>query len=625
MKDQTPSVRTFDAVHTLVQRACKAHAKRIALCEGDLQISYAELHKTVQAIKADIEASAVVAGSIVAVIAQSSAQAIGTALAVWAADCTLMLIDAGLPGERQQAMLKAVPTRAVIRCQAPEMAATGLMIEIIEPSAEGSASIFEKAGSDYAYIAFTSGSTGKPKAIVGSHNGLSQFLIWQRTEFSITPDDRFAQFTNLSFDVWFRDVFTPLISGATVCIPGQRLLGAQAAISFIRENAITAVHVVPSIAGLWVNQQAGEPAIESLRYSFFAGEPLDAGLVTKWTNLFPGSQVVNLYGPTETTLAKHFKRLSTPLAHGIQSVGNPIEGAMSFVLGEDGTVCGVGETGEICIATPYCSHGYFADGALISPFVAGVFAPDPSLAVYRTGDIGRTSSNNEIEILGRQDDQIKINGVRIDLGEVKSVILGFPGMTTVFVCARNTRFTKTIIAFVEPETCAVDELLVYLRERLPSVMLPSDVHVYGALPRLPNGKLDRKRLTELANKPIEFAPNTHLDESRSAIQRLENVWREVLERQHLNRTQNFFDLGGNSLSIIVLHEHLQREFNVKIPLVRLFQYSTINSQVELVRAHAGETTALRAPKNDLPSDPRLVHRRSLIASRARRTNQVSVQ
>ncbi|WP_213939391.1 non-ribosomal peptide synthetase [Pseudomonas sp. dw_612] len=622
MKDQTPSVRTFDPVHTLVQRACKAHAKRIALCEGDGQISYGELHKTVQAIKADIQASAVVAGSIVAVIAQSSAQAITTALAVWAADCTLMLIDAGLPDERRQAMLKAVPTRAVIRCQA----AAGSLIEIVEPSADAGAGVFEKSGSDYAYIAFTSGSTGKPKAIVGSHNGLSQFLVWQRSEFSITPDDRFAQFTNLSFDVWFRDVFTPLISGATVCIPEQRLLGAQAAISFIRENAITAVHVVPSIAGLWVSQQAGEPPIETLRYSFFAGEPLDAGLVTQWTNLFPGSQVVNLYGPTETTLAKHFKRLGTPLAAGIQSVGHPIEGATSFVLAEDGTVCGVGETGEICIATPYGSHGYFADGVLISPFVTGVYAPDPSLAVYRTGDIGRSGLDREIEILGRQDDQIKINGVRIDLGEVKSVMLGFPGVATVFACARTTRFTKTIIAFVESPACAVDQLLGYLRDRLPSVMLPSDVHVLVTLPRLPNGKLDRKRLTELANQPIEFTANTQLDQSRSVIQRLEHVWREVLDRQQVSRTQNFFDMGGNSLSIVVLHEHLQREFNVKIPLVRLFQYSTIDSQVELVRMHAGETTTLRAAHlHDLPSDPRLVHRRSLIASRARRTNQVSVQ
>ena len=603
----------------MVQRACKTHAKRIALCDGDTRISYAELHKTVQAIKADIEANAVVAGSVVAVIAQSSAQAIAATLAVWAADCTLMLIDASLPAERQQAMLSAVPTRAVIHCQAPE-----LLIEVVEPSAEEHASVFEKAGSDYAYIAFTSGSTGNPKAIVGSHNGLSQFLVWQRTEFSIRPDDRFAQFTNLSFDVWFRDVFTPLISGAMVCIPGQRLLGAQAALSFIRENEITAVHVVPSIAGLWVSQQADEPPIKSLRYSFFAGEPLDAGLVLQWTNLFPGSQVINLYGPTETTLAKHFKRLNMPLADGIQSVGHPIEGAMSFVLNEDAAVCGVGETGEICIATPYCSHGYFADGVLISPFMAGVFTPDPTLVVYRTGDIGRTNADNEIEILGRQDDQIKINGVRIDLGEVKSVILGFPGVSTVFVCARNTRFTKTIIAFVESETCAVDELLGYLRDRLPSVMLPSDVHVHGALPRLPNGKLDRKRLTEFANKPVEFAANTHLDENRSAIQRLENIWGEVLERQHLSRTQNFFDLGGNSLSIVVLHELLQREFNVKIPIVRLFQYSTINSQLELVRAHASGTAALSATENELQPDPRLVNRRRLIASRAQRTKEVSI-
>lgn len=618
-------VQIFDDTSILFQRASKLYADKTAILYGNQYISYTQLNAKAEVIKDCLNKACIPTGSIIAVIGKRSPEVIASALAVWLAKCTLMLIDESLPAERQEQMLKAVPTRMLISCSTTDGPDNLPAIKPVTATSVDSYRMFEESDGDYAYIAFTSGSTGIPKAIVGSHNGLAHFLMWQASEFSIGPGDRFAQFTNLSFDVWFRDVFTPLICGATVCISVEAQLNACETFEFIRQNAITAMHIVPSIASLWINYYNSDSPINSLKHSFFAGEPLGSTLIRKWDRLFPESQIINLYGPTETTLAKHFMRLSGGAIGEVQPVGSPIDGAESFIINEEGEVCAPGEIGEICISTPYRSHGYFIDGELVSPFVSGVISSAPDLLVYQTGDIGRRNNNNEVEILGRQDDQIKINGVRIDPGEIKFAIMEYTDIRNVFVCARNTRFTKHIVAFVEADECSSESLLYHLRSKLPSVMVPADVRVMKELPRLPNGKLDRKQLSALANKPLELIKPDCNKRGQSTLYRLETIWQEILERPELSKQQNFFDVGGNSLLIISLHERIQKEFNVDIPIVRLFQFTTIQAQAELIEGRPSDKKMREENNYKDASNLRIIHRRQFIAKRVNRSNQVGIQ
>jgi amino acid adenylation domain-containing protein len=613
----------FNQAHVLFHRACGQYAEQIAIEHGEQHVTYKGLLSRVNSIRALLLAHHLDQGKIVAVYGERSVDVIACSIAVWAIGSTLMLIESSMPEHRRNLMLKSVPTNAVVLCSGDCVLDDMPIIDLSLVQQSSTDFKFENHAGDHAYIAFTSGSTGQPKAIVGSHNGLSHFLTWQSQDFSIVPNERFAHLTNLSFDVWFRDVFTPLISGATVCIPTSQQPSAQSVFDFLRNSRITATHLVPSIANLWINTHWPEEPIECLKYAFFAGEPLEGVLVKKWKLAFPCCQIVNLYGPTETTLAKHFKRIESEVADGVQPVGFNIPGSITYILSDDGRLCEPGQTGEICIATPYRSHGYLTKDGLVSPFVEGLISNSPKLPLYRTGDLGRRNQNNEIEILGRKDDQIKINGVRIELLEVKSVIASHPSVRDVFVCARQNRFTKSIVSFIVSDERSEVALLNFLRSNLPAVMIPSRLHFRDSLPRLPNGKIDRKSLTEYANR-VEPPPQAVLhSHGQSTADQIEGIWIEVLDYPNLSRTQNFFEVGGNSLSIVVLHEKIEKRFKLKIPLVRFFQDTTVESQTKLIDSLIHSSSEAETSAVNVSATQAAVSRRRIIAARTRLKNSVS--
>ena len=489
-------------VHLMVQHVCGRHSERTAIESGDRSVSYGDLLNLAEQIKGQL-AQIQKPGGVVAVCGHRSIEVIAASLAVWSTASTLMLIDDSLPQDRRALMLECVRPDAIIAWGSEGgIAVTPTHRTEIERLPPMQAD-WTSSDTDYAYIAFTSGSTGVPKAILGCHKGLSHFLQWQRDEFGVSPSDRFAHFTNLSFDVWFRDAFTPLISGATLCIPGSLHLGTRDFFEFLGTQAITALHVVPSVANYWINSTPSRKIVHDLRLAFFAGEPLEGVLVRRWTDAFPACQVVNLYGPTETTLAKHFKRISSKALDGIQAVGHPIPGSATHILDEQLLPCADGIQGEICIETQYRSHGYLTADGLVSPFIQISLAESSISSIYRTGDIGLRNQDGELEIFGRKDDQVKINGVRIELLEVKSVMASFPGVRDVFVCTTQDQYSKSIVAIVESDWGIADKLSVYLRRKLPAVMVPSRILTLNSLPRLSNGKTNRQELNSLAARQIK--------------------------------------------------------------------------------------------------------------------------
>ncbi|GGV90388.1 non-ribosomal peptide synthetase [Streptomyces massasporeus] len=601
---------------TLLQQACEKFADTTAIRSASESMRFSELSSRAETMADDLRARGIGAGDVVGVLGRRSASVITAVFGVWKAGAIVMLVDDALPDVRRETMLDSGHARATVDC------ADGHRIELRPGSepAPGSGPAGVLHHDDYAYIAFTSGSTGKPKAIVGSHLGLSRFLEWQSGAFGIGPQDRFAHLTNLSFDVWFRDALTPLISGATLCIPDGRHLDATGLLDFLRSAEITAFHLVPSLGKVWLSGPAQSEPIPSVRLSFFAGEPLDGALVNRWQDLFPHCQVVNLYGPTETTLAQHFHRVPRPPAAGIQPVGHNLPGSRSHVLDEDGTPCADGVTGEIHIAADHPSHGYLVDGRIVSPFVELHLDGERVLA-YPTGDLGRYGADGILEILGRADDQVKIAGVRIELQEVRSAVQAHPSVRDAFVCAPEDRFTKTIVAVVEGDATAERALRDHLSERLMSAMLPSAFLYLPELPKLPNGKTDRKALSEIAREHVQ---NRRADtdrpgaRGRSAAERLERIWLSVAgggATSLADREANFFDIGGTSVTIVVLHSEIQSEFGVRFPLVRLFEHASFNAQ------HRFLDSLSKEPHGHVPGRPaataRATRSRVLSARRAR--------
>ena len=293
-------------------------------------------------------------------------------------------------------------------------------------------------GEDAAYIFFTSGSTGVPKGVLGCHKGLSHFLHWQRQTFDIGPRDRVAQLTSLSFDVLLRDVFLPLTSGGMLCLPEE---GDQAhVLAWLAREGVTVVHAVPTLLQTWLTQESTGVDLGNLRWLFLAGEPLSGALVQAWRGRFPGgAEVVNLYGPTETTLVKCFHRVIGELQPGLQPVGMALPQTQALVLNATGQLCGIGELGEVVLRTPFRTLGYVnAPEEMRRHFVPNPFREgDPSDLLYYTGDRGRYRPDGSLDLLGRLDDQVKIRGVRVEPGEVKAVLEEHPAVQACFVMGRK--------------------------------------------------------------------------------------------------------------------------------------------------------------------------------------------
>jgi amino acid adenylation domain-containing protein len=435
------------------------------------------------------------------------------------------------------------------------------------------------SGDDLAYLFFTSGTTGIPKGVLGLHKGLSHFLTWQRETFAIGPQDRCGQLTGLSFDVVLRDIFLPLTSGAALCLPERPdVVDHNLVIHWLGRENITTLHAVPSLAQSWLMDLTAEPPMYALHWTFFAGEPLSDTLVHNWRRAFPAAGIVNLYGPTETTLAKCFYFVPPNPLPGIQPVGQPLPCAQALILRESGVLCGIGEIGEIVIRTPFRALGYLnVQAEDRKRFVKNHFGSEEDDLLYHTGDLGRYRVDGSLEILGRLDHQVKIRGIRVEPDEVAAVLLRHSNVKACAVIGySDDRSQGCLAAYVVlnvKNENVVSDLRAHLNKYLPSAMAPQSFEVLEALPLTANGKVDRRALPPPKKRsdlgPGYVAPRTPIEEELALL------WRELLRVERVGIHDNFFELGGHSLLLAQLASRIRKAFDTEAPLRSLFDAPTI--------------------------------------------------
>jgi acyl-coenzyme A synthetase/AMP-(fatty) acid ligase/acyl carrier protein len=332
-------------------------------------------------------------------------------------------------------------------------------------------------------------------------------------------------------------------------------------------------------------------ALPSLRWVFFIGEPLTDALVRQWRSAFQSAaEIVNLYGPTETTLVKCFYRVPANMRPGIQPVGGPIPNTQALILGKDNQLCGNNEPGEIVLRTPYRSFGYINAPENHRRFVKNPFRDDPHDLFYFTGDTGRYAPDGLLEILGRIDDQVKIRGVRIEPAEVAAILARHPAIESCTVVAKkNEQNENYLVAYAvpsEPAKVTTADLRDYLLEQVPAAMVPSAFVFLDALPLSPNGKIDRKALP--APDHIRSELEDSLVAPRTVIEKMvADIWAEVLNLEKVGIHENFFDVGGHSLLATQVVSRIRGALHVELPLRALFEKPTIASLSE----HIGQWTS----------------------------------
>ncbi|MGH3685618.1 MAG: amino acid adenylation domain-containing protein, partial [Pseudonocardiaceae bacterium] len=333
----------------------------------------------------------------------------------------------------------------------------------------------------------------------------------------------------------------------------------------------------------------------ALRYTFFAGEPLTGELVRAWRQTCPATQVINLYGTTETTLAKCWYAVPADCPDGVQPVGRPIPGAQALVLGPHGRLCGIGEIGEITVRTPYRSLGYLHSPTGKPTFVPNPHTSDPTDLLYPTGDQGRYRPDGTLDILGRLDRQIKIRGVRIETDEIAAVLTTHPGVSQACVTTQpDTQGHPALVAYLttpQPTPVTPAQLRTYLAQRLPAVMVPATFIHLNHMPRTTNGKIDWQALP-----PAQPTTTTHHHNTprNPTEEMLCTIWAQVLGVAAVGIDDDFFDLGGHSLLATRLIARVRATLGVELGLRVLFEAPTVAGLAGCLDGAGRARLALRA-------------------------------
>jgi amino acid adenylation domain-containing protein len=603
----------FESIQDLFSRVAGRSGDRTAIDSPGGSMTFRALEAASNSLAGYLLANGARRGARVAILAEDRSRVVTAILASLKAGCVFVPLDAMTPLPRLAAMLReATPewmiTETALLPLARELTSAqlrvvrlgltseepggGLRLEpYVETADPGSPGIVY-GPDDMAYIYFTSGSTGNPKGIAGRLSGIDHFIRWEIETLGLAAGCRGSQLTTPAFDAFLRDVFTPLCAGGTVCVPESRntVRDARLLIDWLDLAEVELVHCVPSLLRAVINADLNPGYFASLRYVLLSGEPLLPADVQRWMEIF-GERIllVNLYGPTETTMTKLF-HFVTAADRGRASIpiGKPMSGARALLIGSNGKVCPPRTIGEIYIRTPYRSLGYYQRPDLTAEvFLRNPFNPDPEDIVYRTGDLGRMLEDGSFEFLGRRDSQVKINGVRVELAEIENALRSYPGVRDVAVVAREAKDgTKSLCAYLVPAgEIGRGGLRQHLLANLPEVMVPSWFVVLNELPRTLSGKVNRQALPSPEEEIAETGDG--LSAPRSLTEQLLSfIWRELLGIPRVGIHVSFFEVGGHSLLATRLLARMRAVFEVDVPLHRFFDSPTIAGLAEIIETAA---------------------------------------
>ncbi len=590
-----PANRTTETVVDLFRHVAAEHGAAVAIERGENRIRYADLENRSNQVAHRLNSASISRGSLVAIVAEDPINVVTAMLGVLKAGAVYVPLDPSFPRQRLMTMVAHVQpvcflaspqNSALVRSLCETGNAHAIWLDQLETEPQDM-ELSKQVSDDEAAssIYFTSGSTGRPKAILGRLRGIDDFVRWEIETLGIGAGTRVSQLASPSFDGFLKDVFVPLCAGGTVCAPESRrvVLEAGRLADWVDVEGIEVLQCVPSVFRSLLNQKLDANYFSALKWVVLAGEALLPADVRRWMEVF-GDRVklLNLYGPTETTITKlYYVVQPEDIARPSIPIGKPMRGSAVMVLNAARKPCRTGVAGEIYIRTPYRALGYYKDPELTGQvFLKNPFRDDPEDIVYRTGDYGRLLEDGNLEFLGRKDDQVKIRGVRVELGEIENVLRGHGGVRDVAVVDREDGGgNKFLCAYVVLSgEVQGGELREYSAERLPEAMVPSAFVEMQELPRTLNGKIDRKALPALeqARRRRESRPATPVEEI------IAGVWGEVLQLQQVGGEENFFELGGHSLLATQVVSRVRASLGVQVPLRALFEAPTVAGMARYV-------------------------------------------
>ncbi|TLQ44538.1 non-ribosomal peptide synthetase [Streptomyces marianii] len=615
------------------------HAERTAVQSDSETLSYGELRDCVRSLRDRLLAAGVRPGQTVAVSTTRSVNALVALLAVLDAAAVYVPIPVGTPqGRREQILASARPrvrvTETMHAGKPAELTITTEDGEDGEKTAPQPVPAAESCDLVGGYCLYTSGSTGRPKGVLVRRAALLAHAASAAAAYGITANDRCLQFSGHGFDVWIEQAVVALTSGATVVLRGDDLwdpadFAAEAAARRITvANLPTPYwHELCAQGGTDLKQLADGP----LREVLVGGEALDRGALDTWFGHVSGTpRLNNVYGPTEAVITAVHGGLGPEDARWASvPLGNAMPGRHAYVLDPAGNSVDAGAVGELYLG------GLVADGYVDDPRATALrFLPDPYTGggrrMYRTGDMVRLRHDGRLEFRGRRDGQVKLSGIRTELGEVESVLRRHPQVNeaVVLLCPQPE---PHLVAWARCETgAAVDEagLRALAAAHLPPAAVPRRIRVTSELPLTSGGKVDRAALRDEAEQEALTPPPVSADTADDVTRELLRIWGELLGRADIRTGDDFFALGGSSLLATRVAAACTERFGRRVSLATVFNNPVLDHLAAHIRrtladepeAETGGTAAddlpePRHPEDDAPVPLSAAQRRFLFLSR----------
>ena len=575
----------LEGLGRLLRQRAERTPEGVAVEGSGQRLSYRELETRARKLGRRLRREGVGPEVRVGVLLEKSVEAVVAFWGVQLAGGVYVPLEAVQPAERLEWMARDAGVSAVVtrrgleaRCELPEGTRV-VRWEELETEESGPLESGVQPG-NAAYILFTSGSTGRPKGVVVTHEGASDLMRGKVRAMALGEGSRVLQWASLGFDASIWEFLSPLELGGTLYVPpGSAVpLGDELRRALV-EGGVTVVAMPPSVLAL-----LSEEGLEHLKAVISVGEACPAELVAKWGR---GRRFLNGYGPTEVTVCATWEECVA--GEGRPPIGRPLPNTRAYVLDEAMRPVPPGVAGELYVGGPGLARGYVEGPELTAErFVPDSFTGEPGARLYRTGDVVRWRADGRLDFLGRVDAQVKVNGVRIEPGEVEAALRELVGARQAHVTAWKSPSGETrLVAYVVPGESTpreARELRTRLRQRLAEALVPSACVYLEALPLTSSGKVDGRALPA----PEEAAPRGPASvPPRDELEReLASIWEEVLGVSSVGVTDSFFALGGQSLLAVRLVARLQERLGRAIPLAALFEGPTIEELAARLRAGA---------------------------------------
>ncbi|AIX07619.1 plipastatin non-ribosomal peptide synthetase PpsC [Bacillus subtilis] len=570
-----------ETISRLFEMQAEQTPNAVAIVSDTQVFTYEDLNSWANQIASVLQIKGVGPDSVVALLTGRTPELIAGILGILKAGGAYLPIASDLPVERIAYMLSDSGAALLLQSEKTEkqlldIECEQIIIEDIQKQ-EKTKNVDSSAGPhSLAYIIYTSGSTGKPKGVMIEQRSVIR-LVKNSNYITFTPEDRLLMTSSIGFDVGSFEIFGPLLNGAALHLSDQQtFLDSHQLKRYIEHQGITTIWLTSSLFNHLTEQN--EQTFSQLKHLIIGGEALSPSHVNRIRNVCPEVSIWNGYGPTENTTFSTCLHIQKTYELSIP-IGRPVGNSTAYILNQWGVLQPVGAVGELCVGGDGVARGYLGRPDLTKEkFVPHPFAPGDRL--YRTGDLARWLPDGTIEYVGRIDDQVKVRGYRVELGEIESALRQIDGVKEAAVLARTAQTgSKELFGYISVKAGTnAEQVRSLLACSLPNYMIPAYIIEMENLPLTSNGKLNRKALPEpdFASKQTYIPPRNELEEQLALI------WQEVLGIQRIGIEDSFFELGGDSIKALQVSARLGR-YGLSLQVSDLFRHPKIKDLSPFIR------------------------------------------